>query len=123
MITDLFIDSYGEIDFSIKENDEAISSQLGVFLSIRATDGYYDGELEFDTFQGLDFDFLLSNDTDLNTKTFYLVDQIKKYYPGISDIQNVVFSEKKETRELKITFDYKTVYSKDFQRKEVLSIV
>ena len=81
---DLFIDSYGEIDFTIAEDKKAVASQIGVFLSIRCTNGYIDGELEFDTYNGINFDLLLDNDVQDSIKSNYIKKQLKKYYSDLS---------------------------------------
>lgn len=116
---DLYIDSYGEMNFELAENNKAIRSSLGVFLSIRSSNGYDTGELEFDDFQGLDFDLLLDSDVSNTDKTIYIMNKVKKYYNDIEDLRNFEFEENKEKRVLKISFEYKTIYSGDYEKMGV----
>lgn len=116
---DIYIDSQGEINFDIVENNKAIRSSLGVFLSIRSSNGYDTGELEFDDFQGLDFDLLLDSNVSTVDKTIYIINKVKNYYNDIEDLRNFTFEENKEERILKIKFEYKTIYSGDYEKMGV----
>lgn len=116
---DIYIDSQGEINFDVAENNKAIRSSLGVFMSIRSSNGYDTGELEFDDFQGLDFDLLLDGNVSTVDKTIYIINKVKNYYNDIEDLRNFTFEENKEERILKIKFEYKTIYSGDYEKMGV----
>lgn len=116
---DIYIDSQGEINFDVAENNKAIRSSLGVFMSIRSSNGYDTGELEFDDFQGLDFDLLLDGNVSTVDKTIYIINKVKNYYNDIEDLRNFTFEENKEKRILKISFEYKTIYSGDYEKMGV----
>lgn len=120
---DFYVDSYGAFNFEVAENNKAVRSALAVFLDIRASNGYDDGELEYDTMQGLDFDLLLDNNVDDDTKMLHVSDKIKLYFTDIEDVQNVKIAKDKEERGIVISFEYKTIYSGDYENMEVVNSV
>lgn len=120
---DLYIDSQGGFSFEIAENNKALRSRLGVFLSIRSSNGYDDGELDYDIRQGLDYEFLLDGTVSNELKRTYVYNQLKNYYNEIEDIKNIEIIADKNTRELKITFEYKSIFDNSYEKQEVINIV
>ncbi|HBJ79723.1 MULTISPECIES: hypothetical protein [Fusobacterium] len=120
---DFYIDSYGNFNFEIAENNKALRSALAVFLDIRSSNGYDDGELEYDENQGINFEFLLSNDISESDKTLYLSKKIRLYFTDIKELKNFTFESDKEKRNFKITFEYKTIYDGDYEKMEVITDV
>ena len=115
---DIMINSYGETTFDISINNEALRSQLGVFLSIRASNGYNDGELEYDTYQGIDYENLLEDLTDEDI-ILYLKNKIKNYFKNIKETKNFEITRDKSNRTLKIKFEFISVFSNE---SEVVNI-
>ncbi|MGL5126144.1 MAG: hypothetical protein ACRC6U_09235 [Fusobacteriaceae bacterium] len=111
---DLFIDSQGGFNFEIKEDNEVLRSQIVVFLSIRASDGYDDGELDYDINQGLDYDLLLDGAVNDEIKLSYVKNQIKRYYQDVEEIKNIKISKEKSLRETEISFEFKSIYEDNY---------
>ncbi|MGL4998599.1 MAG: hypothetical protein ACRC5T_06470 [Cetobacterium sp.] len=111
---DLYIDSQGGFNFEIAEDSKALRSQLAVFLSIRASNGYDDGELDYDINQGLDYDLLMETLASDEIKSNYIKNKIKKYYPDVDDVKNVEIFENKSTREINVTFEFKSIYDDNY---------
>lgn len=120
---DLYIDSQGGFNFEVAENNKSLRSRLGVFLSIRSSNGYDDGELYYDIRQGLDYEFLLDGTVSNELKRTYVYNQLKNYYNEIEDIKNIEIISDKNTRELKITFEYKSIFDNSYEKQEVINIV
>lgn len=120
---DLFIGSNGTLNFEIAEDNKALRSQLGVFLSIRCSNGYDDGELEYDIDQGLDYEFLMDLSISNEKKESYIISKIKKYYKDVKNIKNVIISQDKIERTIYISFEYSTIYNGDYEKMEVSTIV
>lgn len=120
---DLFINSHGAMNFEIAEDNKALRSQLGVFLSIRCSDGYDDGELEYDIDQGLDYEFLMELSVSKEKKESYITSKIKKYYKDVKNIKNVIINQDKVQRTISISFEYSTIYNGDYEKMEVATIV
>ncbi|MGL6100039.1 MAG: hypothetical protein ACRC0G_10495 [Fusobacteriaceae bacterium] len=111
---DLHVNSQGGFSFEIAEDSKALRSQLAVFLSIRASNGHDDGELDYDINQGLDYDLLMETSASSEIKSNYIKNKIKKYYPDINDIKNIEIFENKSTREINITFEFKSIYDDNY---------
>lgn len=120
---DLFIGSNGTLNFEIAEDNKALRSQLGVFLSVRCSNGFDDGELEYDIDQGLDYEFLMDLSISNEKKESYIISKIKKYYKDVKNIKNVIISQDKIERTIYISFEYSTIYNGDYEKMEVSTIV
>lgn len=120
---DLFIGSNGTLNFEIAEDNKALRSQLGVFLSIRCSNGFDDGELEYDIDQGLDYEFLMDLSISNEKKESYIISKIKKYYKDVKNIKNVIINQDKVERTIYISFEYSTIYNEDYEKMEVATIV
>lgn len=120
---DLYIDSQGGFNFEIAQDNTALRSRLGVFLSIRASNGYDDGELDYDINQGLDYEFLLDGTVKNEFKSTYIYNQIKNYYKEVEDVKNINIISDKNNRTLNITFEFKSIFENDYIKQEVSNIV
>ncbi|WP_297638571.1 hypothetical protein [uncultured Clostridium sp.] len=120
---DLYIDSQGGFNFEIATDNKALRSRLGVFLSIRASNGYDDGELDYDINQGLDYEFLLDGTVKDEFKSTYIYNQIKNYYKEVEDVKNINIISDKNNRTLNITFEFKSIFDNDYIKQEVSNIV
>lgn len=120
---DLYIDSQGAFNFEIATDNAALRSRLGVFLSIRASNGYDDGELDYDINQGIDYEFLLDSSVSDEYKSTYIYNQIKNYYKEVEDVRNININSDKNNRTLKITFEFKSIFENDYTKQEVNNIV
>lgn len=122
-MTDLFIDSNGGFKFEMATYNEALRSRLGVFLSIRASNGYDDGELDYDINQGLDFEFLYDSGVSDELKKEYIYNQIMRYYDEVKEVGNIAIEIDKKERSMKINFEFKSIFSDEYVNAEVINLV
>ncbi|MGL5595835.1 MAG: hypothetical protein ACRDDH_18020 [Cetobacterium sp.] len=109
---DLFFSDYGEKSFIDSSDQEALSSQLGIFLATK------ENELQYDIDYGLDRDILLNNNIDNNFKKNYIKNKVKKYFgKRIKNLVGIVLE--KIGRILKIKIKYTSIYSEEVQEIEV----
>ncbi|MGL6023779.1 MAG: hypothetical protein ACRC0F_04110 [Cetobacterium sp.] len=120
---DLYIDSQGGFNFEIASYNKALRSRLGVFLSIRASNGFEDGELDYDINQGLDFETLFNSNVSIGIKQEYIYNQIKKYYNEVREIKDISIVTNKTKRTLEISFKFKSIFTDEYISLEVMNIV
>lgn len=113
---DFFVEDRGGFNFVVESDRKALMSQIGVFLSIEATNNVRDGELYYDINQGLNYDLLFSFEVDKVTKEKHVYNKLKLYYPAITELKVSITEENRET---KIKVEYKSEYSSEIDNVEV----
>ena len=110
-------------DLLIISNSEALIEQLYVFLNVRSIhkdgDGnrVESGELLFDQNQGIDFIKVLEVSESEEQILNHYKSQILTYYGDyITEITEMAVEKNKVTREIKIEFEYKTIWSNEPQK-------
>jgi len=109
-------------DLGFIEDSEALTKQLEIFLNIRIShkngngETITSGELDFDQNQGIDFTYILDEDTtEQQIKKHYKSKILKYYKQYITKITKMEVEKNKLNREIKIEFEYKTIWSNESQ--------
>lgn len=72
---DIFVDSYGNSDFSLVNDSKSLSSQIGVFLVSKFN------EIDYKTNYGLDYrNIILNMDVDISLKEKHIISQLNGYF-------------------------------------------
>lgn len=75
MMRDIFVDSYGNSDFNIVSNSQALRSEIGVFLVSKFN------EIDYKVNYGLDYrNIILNMNVDKSLKEKHIISQLNGYF-------------------------------------------